>query len=181
MQPQLFPGPVTGPAGLRPLARALELLDTLTCWVICISVALMVAVVSAQVAMRYGLNRSFDWADEVSRLCFVWSIFLAIPLGIRARAHIGVEVLVARLPAGARGALARAVALVSAALLLLVAWEAAVMSVDQWDETMASVPASAAWFNVPLVWLGVHGALHLLWSAAFAAPAADASTPEELA
>ncbi len=180
MQAHLFPVPVTGPAGLRPLARALEALDTLTCWVICASVALMVVVVSAQVAMRYGLNRSFDWADEVSRLCFVWSIFLAIPLGIRARAHIGVEVLVARLPAPARGALARGIALLCAALLLLVAWEAAVMSFDQWDETMASVPASAAWFNLPLVWLGVHGALHLLWMAAFA-PIAAPAMPEELA
>jgi TRAP-type C4-dicarboxylate transport system permease small subunit len=39
----------------------------------------MVAVVSAQVALRYGFNRSIDWADEVGRLAFVWAIFLAIP------------------------------------------------------------------------------------------------------
>ena len=46
------------------------------------------------------LNSSIGWADEMSRLTFVWSIFLGIPLGIRAGAHIGME-LRDRAPAGA--------------------------------------------------------------------------------
>ncbi len=180
MQAHIFPAPIAGPAVVRPFGRALEALDTAACWAVCASIAIMVAVVSAQVGLRYGLNRSLDWADEISRLCFVWSIFLAIPLGIRARAHIGVEVLVARLPAALRGGLARLTALVSAAMLLLVAYESVVMCIDQWDEAMASVNASAAWFIVPLVWLGLHGALHLVWIALFPPAAAAAPILEEL-
>src|SRR6478609_12241634 len=85
MQAHILPAPIAGPAALRPLVLALEALDTAACWVICASIAVMVVVVSAQVGLRYGLNQSLGWADEISRLCFVWSIFLAIPLGIRAR------------------------------------------------------------------------------------------------
>jgi TRAP-type C4-dicarboxylate transport system permease small subunit len=155
--------PRPGPAWLRPLALVLAALDLAVAWVLCAAMAAMVAVVGAQVALRYGLNSSLDWADEVARLTFVWSIFLAIALGIRTGSHIGVEVLVARLPASVRGAVARLVALVAAAAMLLVAWQSVVVAWDQWDELMGAVRASTGWFLVPLVVGGVHGALHLLW------------------
>jgi TRAP-type transport system small permease protein len=180
MQAHILPAPIAGPAIVRPLGVALEALDTAACWVICAAITVMVAAVSAQVALRYGLNRSLGWADEISRLCFVWSIFVAIPIGIRARAHIGVEMVVARLPAFVRGPLARLTAFASAAMLLLIAYEAARMCIEQWDESMASVDASAAWFIVPLVWLGLHGALHLLWMAAFPPASTAAPVLEEL-
>ena len=112
----------------------------------------MVVVVSVQVFMRYALNSSIGWADEVSRLMFVWSIFLAIPLGIRLGvAHRDRD-------ADARGCRRRVQdvlgrvdgALAGAALMALVCYEAAVITWDQWDEQMASVNASAALFILAL-------------------------------
>ena len=147
------------------MAWLLAALDYAVSWLLCGLIGVMVAVVAAQVVMRYGFNGSIDWADEVSRLTFVWSIFLAIALGARTGAHIGVDFLVGKLPAALRGPLARLVALFGAALLLLVAWESAKVAWEQWDELMGSVNASAAWFLVPLAVGGVHGALHLLWVA----------------
>ena len=47
--------------------------------------------VSVQVLLRYAFKNSIGWADEVSRLLFVSSIFLAIPLGMKEGAHIGIE------------------------------------------------------------------------------------------
>jgi TRAP-type C4-dicarboxylate transport system permease small subunit len=125
--------------------------------------AVMVAVVGAQVALRYGFNSSIDWADEIARLTFVWSIFLAIALGIKTGSHIGIEMVVAKLPAAVRGVLGRLVALVCAAAMALVAWQSIAVAHDQWDELMGAVNASTGWFLVPLVIGGVHGALHLLW------------------
>ncbi len=87
---------------LRPLDRATAALDLAAAWALVVLVAVMVAVVSAQVALRYLFNNSISWADEVSRLCFVWSMFIAIPLGLKSGAHIGVDMLVARLPRPAR-------------------------------------------------------------------------------
>jgi TRAP-type transport system small permease protein len=170
--------PMPGPAALRPLALLLAALDMAVAWVLCVAMSVMVAVVGAQVALRYGFNSSLDWADEIARLTFVWSIFLAIALGIKTGSHIGIEVVVARFPAALRGALARLVALVCAGALLLVAWEALGVAFDQWDELMGAVNASNGWFLVPLVIGGVHGALHLLWIALRGPVAATAVVAE---
>jgi TRAP-type C4-dicarboxylate transport system permease small subunit len=157
--------PMRGPALLRPLALLLAAFDTAVAWLLCVAMAIMVAVVGAQVALRYGFNSSLDWADEIARLTFVWSIFLAIALGIKSGSHIGIEIVVNKFPAAVRAALARIVALVCAGALLLVAWESFTVARDQWDELMGAVNASTGWFLVPLVVGGVHGALHFLWIA----------------
>lgn len=172
--------PMRGSKPLRPMAHVIAALDVSVGWALVAMITVMVAVVSAQVALRYMANSSIDWADELARLCFVWSIFLAIPLGIKGGAHIGIEMVAARLPVRVRGALARVVAVLGACLLLLVAWESAVIAWDQWDELMASMSASAAWFLVPLVIAGVHGALHLLWQALTGEVHIDAELQAEL-
>lgn len=154
-----------GPAPLRPLALVLAALDLAVAWILCLAMAVMVGVVGTQVALRYGFNSSLDWADEIARLTFVWSIFLAIALGIRTGSHIGIEMVVAKLPAVVRDVLGRVVALACAAALALVAWESVSVAREQWDELMGAVNASTGWFLVPLVIGGVHGALHLLWIA----------------
>ena len=165
MEGTLRYAPMCGSKPLKPMAHAIAALDVAVGWSLVGMVTVMVAVVSAQVALRYMFNSSIDWADELSRLCFVWSIFLAIPLGLKGGAHIGIEMVASRLPKPIQNVVARVVAVLGAGLLLLVAWESAVIAWDQWDELMASMPASAAWFIVPLAIAGVHGALHLLWQA----------------
>ena len=155
------PAPASG--WRRPLAAGLAVLDAAAAWAICVQVAFMVAAVSAQVLLRYAFNTSIGWADEISRLMFVWSIFLAIPLGIKLGVHIGIEMLTVRLPSGARDALARAVALAGCAMMGLVAYQAAIVSWDQWDEQLASMDASAALFILALAVGCAHSALHLAW------------------
>ena len=146
---------------LRPYARLLLLLDTVSGWTIVALLSTMVAVVAVQVGLRYVINSSFGWADELSRLTFVWSMFLAIPLGIRAGVHIGMEILTSRFPERIQDALARIMAAIAAALMLLVAWQSAVVAFDQWDEKLASMEASAAWFIVAVAIGCAHSALHL--------------------
>ena len=155
--------PIARSGPLRPLAWLIATLDIAAAASLVALVAAMVAVVSAQVALRYLFNNSIDWADELSRLCFVWSIFLAIPLGLKSGSHIGIQMLASRLPQPLRTVVARIVAAAGACLLLLVAWESAEIAWEQWDELLSSIPASAAWFVVPLTVAGIHGALHLLW------------------
>ena len=171
------PHPATG--WRRPIAAGLAAIDAAAAWLIAASVTVMVAVVSAQVALRYLANSSIGWADEVSRLMFVWSIFLAIPLGIKIGAHIGVEMLTARLPAFARALLARVAAAAGAALMGLVSWQAMVITRDQWDEQMASLGASAALFILALGVGCAHSALHLLWIVLSGPPPARAAVATE--
>lgn len=126
------------------------------------AVAVMVGVVSAQVALRYGFNRSIDWADEIGRLAFVWTIFLAIPLGVRQGAHIGIDIVADKLPAVWRAALKRVAAAISALMMLAIAWAALGVAREQWDELMATVDWSVGWFIVPVGMGALLSALHLL-------------------
>ena len=90
-----------------------------------LAMAAMTTIVAVQVGLRYGLNESLDWADEVSRLAFVWSVFLAIPLGIKRGAHVSMELLTGWLSVGVRRGLFRLVSLLAVALMAVVAWKAA--------------------------------------------------------
>jgi TRAP-type C4-dicarboxylate transport system permease small subunit len=158
-----LPGHLAGFRGpLRPYARTLLALDTVAGWAIVGFLSAMVVVVATQVVLRYAFNSSLGWADELSRLTFVWTIFLAIPLGVRAGVHIGMEILTARLPGPVQNFLARAMAAGAAALMGLVAWQAVVVAADQWDEKLASMEASAAWFIVAIVVGAAHSMLHLV-------------------
>lgn len=142
--------------------RVLLALDRAVMLALLVSVTVMVGVVSAQVSLRYGFNQSIDWADEVSRLAFVWSMFLAIPLGVRQGAHIGIDIVVNRMPPLVQKALRRAAALLSAVMMFAVAWAAAGVAREQWDELMSTLDWSVGWFIVPVGVGALLSALHLV-------------------
>ncbi len=142
--------------------RVLAALDRVVLLALLLAVTTMVGVVSAQVALRYGFNLSFDWADEVSRLAFVWSIFLAIPLGVRQGAHIGIDIVVAKMPALVQTMLRRGAAWLSAAMMLAIAWAALGVAREQWDEFMSVLDWSVGWFIVPVGVGALLSALHLV-------------------
>lgn len=153
------------PAGGR-LAAAYEAtlakLDLGARWLIIACTAAMIVVVSVQVALRYLLNTSIDWSDEVSRLLFVWCMFLAIPLGIREGSHVGVELLVQFLPAVPRRQLARLCTLAGIVLMGVVLWQTVRIAADTWDELMPTLSISANWFLVPVALSAGHAILHLV-------------------
>ena len=147
-------------------SRALDGVDRIARWIIIAASAMMIVIVTLQVALRYGFNASLDWSEEISRLLFVWSMFLAIPLGIREGAHVGIELLVAHIPVAARRQLARGCALAGAAIMVVVFWQAVKVAALTWDEMMQSVDLSTNWFMVPVAVAAAHSFLHfiqLLW------------------
>ena len=154
-----------------PTGRAFAALDRALMLVLLAAVGVMVGVVSAQVALRYGFNRSIDWADEVSRLAFVWSIFLAIPLGVRQGAHIGIDIVIAKLPHAAQRGLRSGAALLGAAMMGAVAWAAWRVAREQWDELMSTLDWSVGWFIAPVGIGALFSALHLLRIALAGPPA----------
>lgn len=158
--------------------RVLAVLDHLVLTAVLITVAVMVGVVSTQVALRYGFNLSLDWADEVSRLCFIWSIFLAIPLGVRQGAHIGIDIVVQKMPPVWQTVLRRAAAALSAAMMFAIAWAALGVAWEQWDELMSTLDWSVAWFIVPIGLGALLSALHLVRITAFGPPHALAGAAE---
>jgi TRAP-type transport system small permease protein len=147
-------------------SRALDAVDRLARRIIVAASAAMILIVTLQVVLRYGFNSSIDWSEEISRLLFVWCMFLAIPLGIREGAHVGIELLVAHIAPVARARLAKACALGGAAMMVVVFWQAVSVAALTWDEMMQSVNLSTNWFMVPVAIAAAHSFLHfiqLLW------------------
>lgn len=146
----------------KTLRDALDRADVLSRWAIVACMAVMIAVVSAQVFLRYGFSASLDWAEEVSRLAFVWAVFLGVPHGVKAAAHVGIDVVVKHFPPGASRALQRLVKLASVALMSVVAYQAALAALDSWDQLMPTVDLSSGWFYLAVSVGAVHSALRLI-------------------
>lgn len=158
--------------------RVLDTLDRAVTLALLVAVTLMVGVVSAQVALRYGFNQSIDWADEVSRLAFVWSIFLAVPLGVRQGAHIGIDLVVLRFGPLVQRLLRRTAAAISATMMAAIAWAALGVAREQWDELLSTLDWSVGWFIVPVGIGAALSALHLARIAVEGPPVALSGSAE---
>lgn len=67
--------------------------------VIGLMLALMVVLVFGNVVLRYGFNSGIAVSEELSRWLFIWGTFLGAIVALREHAHLGVDMVVARLPA----------------------------------------------------------------------------------
>ena len=74
------------------LTRALEVV-----MVLCLVV--MLVMVFGNVVLRLFFNTGIDLSEEIPRFAFVWMTFLGAIVGMRRRAHLGVDVVVQLLPA----------------------------------------------------------------------------------
>jgi TRAP-type C4-dicarboxylate transport system permease small subunit len=153
------------------LRRPLDWVDWVVARFVIAVMAVMVLTVSAQVLLRYGFNVSLDWAEEVSRLCFVWSVFLALPLGIKRGAHVGITLLTDALPSRVRLALFRLTSTLAIILMVVVAHQAVLLTRDQWDEPMSTLDYSVGLFILPVAIAAVHSIPHLLVGALGEKPA----------
>jgi TRAP-type transport system small permease protein len=73
------------------LTRALEVM-----MVLCLVV--MLVMVFGNVVLRLVWNTGIDLSEEIPRFAFVWMTFLGAVVGMRRRAHLGVDMLVQALP-----------------------------------------------------------------------------------
>ncbi|MEW6264497.1 MAG: TRAP transporter small permease [Thermodesulfobacteriota bacterium] len=58
----------------------------------------MTFTVTYAVVLRYALNRPIGWSEEVSTYLMIWAAFLGAAYALKEDAHIGVDLLLSRLP-----------------------------------------------------------------------------------
>lgn len=164
----LSPSPAAQPPGdlLPPvwpvIRRWIEAVDKVSMGVIVVAMAAMTLMVSLQVFWRYALGSSIDSADEVSRLFFVWVIFLAIPHGIKYAVHVGIDLLVMNLSPRNKDRLFRLVSVASAVLMAAIFYAAWVATLDKWQELMPTLPVSAGVYYVAVLICAAHSFVHLV-------------------
>lgn len=83
---------------LEQTVRFGERLNRLVEWCCALLVAALVVIVWYGVLARYVLHTGETWSGEVARYVMIWAALLAVSVGVFRREHIGVELLVGRLP-----------------------------------------------------------------------------------
>lgn len=134
---------------------------------IALLLAAMVILIFGNVVMRYALNSGITMSEELSRLAFVWLIFLGAALALRDHAHIGIDTLIRALPPKAAKACVLAgylLMLVACALLIQGSLEQSMLT---WSAVTPAAGISMSWFMIPVVVFSVT-ALLLLGVEAFA-------------
>jgi TRAP-type transport system small permease protein len=130
-------------------------------WVCLGLMVVLVADVFLGVWSRYVLQATFQWYDEVARLCFVWMVFLGAASAVRSGAHFRLHLLVDRL--GPR--LRRATDLVVGLLVVVFGGVLVTGGVAMWPvarrQVTDSLELSMLWFYGALP---VGGALMILFS-----------------
>jgi TRAP-type C4-dicarboxylate transport system permease small subunit len=129
-----------------------------------VCIALMVVLVAdvfLGVWSRYVMRATFQWYDEVARLCFVWMIFLGAALAVRRGAHFRLHLLIDRFGAGNRRRLDLLVAVIVVAFAaVLVAGGIAIAPLARRQVTDA-LEISMLWFYAALP---VGGALMIVFA-----------------
>src|SRR3990167_7130502 len=125
----------------QAVTRALEL-------TIVACLAVMALLVFGNVVLRYGFDSGIAVSEELSRLLFVWLIFLGAILASRQHAHIGFDTLVTSLPLRWKKA---AIALTG--VLMLAA--CAIFVVGGWQQTQINLDNSYPVLGISYAWL--HG------------------------
>lgn len=60
--------------------------------------SLMSILIGAQVFMRYVMNDSLTWSEELARYAFIWATYIGVACGVKRNAHICVEAVTTKLP-----------------------------------------------------------------------------------
>ena len=103
-------------------------------YIIALFLALMAIFVFGNVILRYFFHSGWTWAEEMSRILFIWLIFLGSILAFKDNEHLGVDTLVVRLSAKGRRILYVincVVILATLAMTLHGSWYLTLLNVDQ--------------------------------------------------
>lgn len=132
----------------RTVARILEA-------VIVISLAIMALLVFGNVVLRYAFNSGIAISEELSRLLFVWLIFLGAILASAQHAHIGFDTLIKSLPAAGRKTLivlTGGLMLAASVIFIIGGWRQTVINLDN---TYPVLGISYAWLYAVAIVFGI--------------------------
>ncbi len=86
-------------------------------------VAILTASVFLQVLSRFIFKYPLPWTEEVSRLAFVYSIFVGAVIAVRDKTHLNIDVILVLLPKRGARAIVLFGSLLVGIFLTFVTWE----------------------------------------------------------
>lgn len=67
-------------------------------YLLVIFLVLIACVMMLQIVMRYVFKASLSWAEEFTRYCFVWSVFLSISFSIKKGSMLKIDAVTSLMP-----------------------------------------------------------------------------------
>lgn len=112
--------------------------------VIALFLAVMVVLVFGNVVLRYGFNSGITVSEEVSRWLFIWVTFLGALVALKEHRHLGMDMVVQKLPAAGKKFCAVAGHLVMLYIVWLLFQGSLAQTRINWDVTAPVTGASMA-------------------------------------
>ncbi|MGO4280410.1 TRAP transporter small permease [Cupriavidus sp. RAF20_2] len=110
---------------------------------IALLLAVMVVLVFGNVVLRYGFNSGITVSEEVSRWMFIWLTFLGAVIALKERGHLGVDMLVGKLPAWGK----KVCLVVSQVLMLYIV---VLLCKGSWDQAVINLDVTAPVTGAPM-------------------------------
>jgi len=124
-----------------------------------VALAIMVAVILAQVFFRYVLGNALPWPDEAARFMMLWMTGLVAPLAYRRGGFVAIDMLEYALPPRASAVLSLvllALSLLVLVVLIRIGWAEVTGFGGRFASASLYVPTSLsfdAWYRLPRSWM----------------------------
>ena len=113
--------------------------------VIIVLMAILVVIVVAGVFFRYVLGSSIPWSEEIGRYLMVWLGFLGASLALREGLHVGVELMVQRVPPRVAAWLSGLARGLVAGFLFIVTYSGISLVANLWDQVSPVAGLRMTW------------------------------------
>ena len=111
----------------------------------------MIALVIANVFLRYLFSYSIFWAEEVATICFVWCVFVGASATYKHKMDMGIDVLITKTPPTIEKSIRFAVDLILLAINGYLFYMAIIFTHIAWDKPTAVLGISSAVVNSALI------------------------------
>jgi len=137
---------------MRILLAITNILVGFAKWSAIAAAMVMTVAIFLQVIFRYVLDDSLSSSEELARFMFIWSVAMGSAVALKGRAHIGVELLVERLPPGLAKPAKLLGSLVSLVFFAVLIWYGFDMTMETMDQESAalSLPMGYVYLSMPL-------------------------------
>jgi TRAP-type C4-dicarboxylate transport system permease small subunit len=129
-------------------------------WIVILSLATILVLVTANVFLRYVFNSGIFLSDGMSSLLFAWMTFIGSILVLYDRGHIGVDMLVRRLPMSLR----RLCFLLIHVIMIYATW---LLLTGSWTQMMINLHVYSPATRLPIAALYAAGVLFAVASGLF--------------
>lgn len=127
----------------RYLSRCIE-------WIVITIAAVVVAMVSVEVLLRYVFGQTLYVTEELTRYLMVWLVFLGTALAVRDGSHIHITLLTNRLSARSRYLCKLITHLLVTVFCVILVIEGIRILPDQLEQMAVTINVSIFWFYLAI-------------------------------